>query len=240
MLELTDLVVHYGAIQALRGVSLRVPRGQVVCVIGSNGAGKTTTLRTVSGLLSPTSGTVTLDGRPLTGRAAHEIARLGVAHVPEGRHVFPDQSVEDNLHLGAFTRRGEGRAAVGASIADVYALFPRLAERRAQLAGTMSGGEQQMLAIGRALMLNPKLVLLDEPSMGLAPIVIDEVFRRLVDLKKRGLTMLLVEQLAYRALDLADYAYVIEHGRIELEGPAKSLRDDPRVRAAYLGEAAAG
>jgi branched-chain amino acid transport system ATP-binding protein len=240
MLELTDLVVHYGAIQALRGVSLRVPRGQVVCVIGSNGAGKTTTLRTVSGLLSPTSGTVTLDGRPLTGRAAHEIARLGVAHVPEGRHVFPDQSVEDNLHLGAFTRRGEGRAAIEASIADVYALFPRLAERRAQLAGTMSGGEQQMLAIGRALMLNPKLVLLDEPSMGLAPIVIDEVFRRLVDLKKRGLTMLLVEQLAYRALDLADYAYVIEHGRIELEGPAKSLRDDPRVRAAYLGEAAAG
>jgi branched-chain amino acid transport system ATP-binding protein len=240
VLELTDLVVHYGAVKALAGVSLRVDAGQVVSVIGSNGAGKTTTLRTISGLLRPTSGSITLDGRPLVGRAAHEIARLGVAHVPEGRHVFPDQSVEDNLHLGAFTRRGEGREAIARSIQEVYELFPRLAERRTQQAGTMSGGEQQMLAIGRALMLNPKLVLLDEPSMGLAPIVIDEVFRRLLDLKRRGLTMLLVEQLAYRALDVADYAYVIEHGVIELEGPAKSLRDDPRVRAAYLGEGAAG
>jgi branched-chain amino acid transport system ATP-binding protein len=239
MLELTDLVVHYGAIRALSGVSLKVPQGQVVCVIGSNGAGKTTTLRTVSGLLSPTSGSITLDGKSLVGRPAYEIARLGVAHVPEGRHVFPDQSVEDNLHLGAFTRRGEGRAKIDATIAEVYELFPRLAERRTQQAGTMSGGEQQMLAIGRALMLDPKLVLLDEPSMGLAPIIIDEVFRRLQDLKRRGLTMLLVEQLAYRALDVADYAYVIEHGRIELEGPAASLRDDPRVRAAYLGEGAA-
>ena len=238
MLELRDLVVHYGAIQALNGVSLKVPRGQVVCVIGSNGAGKTTTLRTVSGLLRPTSGTITLDDRSLVGQPAHQIARLGVAHVPEGRHVFPDQSVEDNLYLGAFTRRAGGRAAISASIDEVYGMFPRLAERRTQLAGTLSGGEQQMLAIGRALMLQPKLVLLDEPSMGLAPIVIDEVFRRLADLKKRGLTMLLVEQLAYRALDLADYAYVIEHGRIELEGPARSLRNDPRVRAAYLGEAA--
>jgi branched-chain amino acid transport system ATP-binding protein len=236
VLELTDLVVHYGAIQALRGVSLHVPQGQVVCVIGSNGAGKTTILRTVSGLRRPTSGTITLDGKPLTGRPAHEIARLGIAHVPEGRHVFPDQSVEDNLQLGAFTRRGEGRAAIDASVAEVYEMFPQLAERRTQLAGTLSGGEQQMLAIGRALMLKPELVLLDEPSMGLAPIVIDEVFRRLADLKARGRTMLLVEQLAYRALDLADYAYVIEHGKIELEGPAKSLRDDPRVRAAYLGE----
>jgi branched-chain amino acid transport system ATP-binding protein len=238
VLELTDLVVHYGAIQALRGVSLKVPQGQVVCVIGSNGAGKTTTLRTVSGLLRPTTGTIMLDGQPLVGRPAHAIARLGVAHVPEGRHVFPDQSVEDNLQLGAFTRRGEGRAAIARSVQEVYELFPRLAERRTQLAGTMSGGEQQMLAIGRALMLAPKLVLLDEPSMGLAPIVIDEVFRRLLDLKRRGLTMLLVEQLAYRALDLADYAYVIEHGKIELEGPAKALRDDPRVREAYLGEGA--
>ena len=238
MLELRDLVVHYGAIQALSGVSLKVPQGQVVCVIGSNGAGKTTTLRTVSGLLRPTSGTITLDDKSLTGQAAHQIARLGVAHVPEGRHVFPDQSVEDNLYLGAFTRRGEGRGAINASVDEVYTMFPRLGERRTQLAGTMSGGEQQMLAIGRALMLQPKLVLLDEPSMGLAPIVIDEVFRRLADLKRRGLTMLLVEQLAYRALDLADYAYVIEHGRIEIEGPARSLRNDPRVRAAYLGEAA--
>jgi branched-chain amino acid transport system ATP-binding protein len=240
MLELKDLVVHYGAVRALAGVSLRVDAGKVVSVIGSNGAGKTTTLRTISGLLRPTSGSISLDGKPLVGRPAHEIARLGVAHVPEGRHVFPDQSVEDNLQLGAFTRRGEGREAIARSVQEVYELFPRLAERRTQQAGTMSGGEQQMLAIGRALMLNPKLVLLDEPSMGLAPIVIDEVFRRLLDLKRRGLTMLLVEQLAYRALDVADYAYVIEHGRIELEGPARSLRDDPRVRAAYLGEGAAG
>jgi branched-chain amino acid transport system ATP-binding protein len=232
--------VHYGAVRALAGVSLRVDAGKVVSVIGSNGAGKTTTLRTISGLLRPTSGSISLDGKPLVGRPAHEIARLGVAHVPEGRHVFPDQSVEDNLQLGAFTRRGEGREAIARSVQEVYELFPRLAERRTQQAGTMSGGEQQMLAIGRALMLNPKLVLLDEPSMGLAPIVIDEVFRRLLDLKRRGLTMLLVEQLAYRALDVADYAYVIEHGRIELEGPARSLRDDPRVRAAYLGEGAAG
>ena len=238
MLELSDLVVHYGAIQALNGVSLTVPKGQVVCVIGSNGAGKTTTLRTVSGLLAPTSGSITLNGKSLVGKPAHEIARLGVAHVPEGRHVFPDQTVEDNLHLGAFTRRGEGRSTIDADVKDIYTMFPRLEERRTQLAGTMSGGEQQMLAIGRALMLRPKLVLLDEPSMGLAPIVIDEVFRRLLDLKKRGLTMLLVEQLAYRALGVADYAYVLEHGRIELEGPAAKVRSDPRVRAAYLGEGA--
>ena len=238
MLVLENLVVHYGAIQALSGVSLEVPQGKVVCVIGSNGAGKTTTLRTVSGLLRPTSGAIMLDGQPLAGRPAHEIARRGVAHVPDGRHVFPDQSVEDNLFLGAFTRRREGRAAIESSAREVYELFPRLAERRTQQAGTLSGGEQQMLAIGRALMLRPKLVLLDEPSMGLAPIVIDEVFRRLLDLKRSGLTMLLVEQLAYRALAVADYAYVIEHGKIELEGPAASLRDDPRVRAAYLGEGA--
>ena len=238
MLEIRDLVVHYGAIRALNGVTLSVPEGKVVCVIGSNGAGKTTTLRTVSGLLRPTSGSITFDGQSLVGRPAHVTARLGIAHVPEGRHVFPDQSVEDNLHLGAFTRRGEGRAAIAADVERMYELFPRLRERKAQLAGTMSGGEQQMLAIGRALMLNPKLVLLDEPSMGLAPIVIDEVFRRLADLKARGLTMLLVEQLAYRALDVADYAYVIEHGRIELEGPAATVRADPKVRAAYLGEGA--
>ena len=239
MLEVKDLVVHYGAIQALNGISFSVPQGQVVCMIGSNGAGKTTTMRTVSGLLKPTSGSIMFDGAPLVGRPAHEIARLGIAHVPEGRHVFPDQTVEDNLHLGAFTRRGEGRVAIERDVERMYEMFPRLQERRLQLAGTMSGGEQQMLAIGRALMLNPKLVLLDEPSMGLAPIVIDEVFRRLADLKARGLTMLLVEQLAYRALDVADYAYVIEHGRIELEGPAARVRTDPKVRAAYLGEGAA-
>ena len=238
MLEIRDLVVNYGAVRALHGISLTVPQGKTVCVIGSNGAGKTTTLRTVSGLLRPVSGSITLDGRTIVGSAVHQIARLGVAHIPEGRRVFPDQSVRDNLLLGAFTRRGEGREALEKELEDVFALFPRLRERTTQLAGTLSGGEQQMLAIGRALMLKPRLVLLDEPSMGLAPIRIDEVFRRLADLKARGLTMLLVEQLAYRALDVADYGYVIEHGRIELHGPASELKDDPRVRAAYLGEGA--
>lgn len=239
MLELENVVVHYGAVEALHGISLKVPEGQVVGVIGSNGAGKTTTLRAISGLLRATSGRVLFDGESLARRPAHDVTRLGVAHVPEGRHVFPDQSVYDNLLLGAFSRRGEKREALQHDLEDVFALFPRLQERRAQLAGTLSGGEQQMLAIGRALMLRPKLILLDEPSMGLAPIVIDEVFRRLAQLKARGMTMLLVEQLAYRALALADYAYVLEHGRIELSGPASELRDDPRVRAAYLGESGA-
>jgi len=239
MLVLENVVVHYGAVEALHGISLTVPEGQVVGVIGSNGAGKTTTLRAISGLLRPTSGRVLFEGEQIARRAAHDITRLGVAHVPEGRHVFPDQSVYDNLLLGAFSRRAEKRDALQHDLEDVFALFPRLRERRTQLAGTLSGGEQQMLAIGRALMLRPKLILLDEPSMGLAPIVIDEVFRRLAQLKGRGMTMLLVEQLAYRALALSDYAYVLEHGRIELSGPAAELRDDPRVRAAYLGEAGA-
>jgi branched-chain amino acid transport system ATP-binding protein len=222
--------------RALHSVSLHVPDGQLVCVIGSNGAGKTTMLRTVSGLLSPASGEITLAGRPLAGERPYVIARLGVAHVPEGRHVFPDQTVTDNLLLGAFTRRRRAHhAELDADYESVFELFPRLKERRAQLAGTLSGGEQQMLAIGRALMSRPRLILLDEPSMGLAPILLDEVFRRLSDLKARGITMLLVEQLAYRALEVADYAYVIEHGRIEIEGPAAQVLTDPRVQEAYLG-----
>ena len=239
MLEVTDLVVNYGLVRALRGVSLRVGAGQAVSVIGSNGAGKTTLLRTISGFLTPASGSILLEGRPLTGEKPHQIARRRVAHVPEGRHVFAEQTVEDNLLLGAFSRRKESRADRDADQAAVFDLFPRLKDRRKQLAGTLSGGEQQMLAIGRALMGKPVLLMLDEPSMGLAPLLIDEVFRRLADLKQRGLTMLLVEQLAYRALEVADYAFVIEHGRIELAGPAAALRDDPRVRASYLGEAAA-
>jgi branched-chain amino acid transport system ATP-binding protein len=225
-------------VRALHGVSLRVGAGQAVCVIGSNGAGKTTLLRTISGFLTPVSGSILLEGRPLTGEKPHQIARRRVAHVPEGRHVFAEQTVEDNLLLGAFSRRKEGRADREADQAAVFELFPRLKDRRNQLAGTLSGGEQQMLAIGRALMSRPALIMLDEPSMGLAPLLIDEVFRRLADLKQRGLTMLLVEQLAYRALEIADYAFVIEHGRIDLEGPAATLRDDPRVRASYLGAAA--
>ena len=240
MLEISDLIVNYGLVRALHGVSLQVPQGKTVCVIGSNGAGKTTLLRTISGFLRPVSGSISFDGRSLVGEKPHDIAAARVAHVPEGRHVFPDQSVFDNLMLGAFTRRREAKS--GEIIADcdsVFQLFPRLAERRKQLAGTLSGGEQQMLAIGRALMLKPTMLMLDEPSMGLAPIIIEEVFRRLTELKARGITMLLVEQLAYRALEVADYGYVIEHGRIELEGPATDLQNDPRVRAAYLGQSGA-
>jgi branched-chain amino acid transport system ATP-binding protein len=258
MLEVADLAVSYGQVRALHGVSLRVEAGQAVCVIGSNGAGKTTLLRTISGFLRPAAGTIHFAGRSLAGMPPHEVARLRIAHVPEGRHVFPDQTVDDNLLLGAWSRRG--RRAPGASTAGaagsmglaaasgaaptgieadrqtVFDLFPRLADRRKQLAGTMSGGEQQMLAIGRALMMRPALMMLDEPSMGLAPLLIDEVFRRLLELKQRGLTMLLVEQLAYRALEVADHGFVIENGRIELAGPAAELRQDPRVRASYLGE----
>jgi len=237
MLEIAGLVVNYGLVRALHGVSLRVGDGQAVCVIGSNGAGKTTLLRTISGFLAPVAGSITLHGSSIVGLRPHQIARLRVAHVPEGRHVFPDQSVHDNLLLGAFSRR-RSRAEIDDDCESVFELFPRLKDRRGQLAGTLSGGEQQMLAIGRALMLKPAMMMLDEPSMGLAPLLIEEVFRRLLELKRRGITMLLVEQLAYRALEVADYAFVIEHGRIELQGPAAELQRDPRVRAAYLGNAA--
>jgi branched-chain amino acid transport system ATP-binding protein len=237
MLEVVKLNVKYGHVHVLHSISLSVPDGYLVCVIGSNGAGKTTMLRTISGLIAPTSGEIKLQGRSIVRERPHLITRLGVAHVPEGRHVFPDQTVMDNLLLGAFTRSGRAyRAELEDDYESVFELFPRLKERGSQLAGTLSGGEQQMLAIGRALMSRPRLLLLDEPSMGLAPLLIDEVFRRLCDLKARGITMLLVEQLAYRALEVADYAYVIEHGVIEIEGAAAQLQADPRVRAAYLGE----
>ena len=239
MLTIKDLQVSYGKVRALHGVSLVVPEGKLVCVIGSNGAGKTTLLRTISGLLKPTSGSVRLGDRELVGEKAHLITRAGVAHCPEGRRVFPDQSVTDNLVLGAFTRLKQiGQAEVKKDMENIFVLFPRLQERREQLAGTLSGGEQQMLAVGRALMSRPEVLLLDEPSMGLAPIIIDEVFKRLAELRQRGITMLLVEQLAFRALEVADYGYVIENGKIEIEGSAESLRNDPRVKAAYLGEGA--
>ena len=238
-LHVTGLRKSFGTHVIYDGVSFRLPPGERLALIGRNGSGKTTLLRTISGFLKPISGTIAFSGQSIVGEKPHKIARLRVAHVPEGRHVFPDQSVSDNLLLGAFSRRGSSpRNEIESDYESVFETFPRLKERRKQLAGTLSGGEQQMLAIGRALMLRPKMILLDEPSMGLAPLLIDEVFRRLRDLKTRGITMLLVEQLAYRALEVADYAYVIENGKIQLEGPANVLQNDPRVREAYLGGAA--
>ncbi|HEV2675236.1 MAG TPA: ABC transporter ATP-binding protein [Aliidongia sp.] len=239
MLQVEGLVAGYGKVQVLHGLTLSVPEGQLVTLIGSNGAGKTTTLRAISGMLRPSGGTIRLAGQDIAGQPAHKVTRLGLAHSPEGRRVFPTLSVRDNLQLGAFTRligvRPKGD--VAADIDRMYELFPRLRERQAQLAGTLSGGEQQMLAMARALMLNPRILLLDEPSMGLAPILVQEVFHTIARLKERKVTMLLVEQFAAAALAVADYAYVLENGRLAHEGPADRLRDDPAVRAAYLGQA---
>ena len=239
MLQVQGLVAGYGKVQVLHGLSLAVPEGQLVTLIGSNGAGKTTTLRAISGMLAPSGGTIHLAGEDITGRASHRVTRLGLAHSPEGRRVFPTLSVRDNLQLGAFTRLigARPKGDVAADIERMYELFPRLRERQAQLAGTLSGGEQQMLAMARALMLNPRILLLDEPSMGLAPILVQEVFHTIARLKEHKVTMLLVEQFAAAALAVADYAYVLENGRLAHEGPADRLRDDPTVRAAYLGQA---
>ena len=239
MLQVQGLVAGYGTVQVLHGLSLAVPEGQLVTLIGSNGAGKTTTLRAISGMLAPSGGTIHLAGEDITGRPSHRVTRLGLAHSPEGRRVFPTLSVRDNLQLGAFTRLigARPKGDVAADIDRMYELFPRLRERQAQLAGTLSGGEQQMLAMARALMLNPRILLLDEPSMGLAPILVQEVFHTIARLKEHKVTMLLVEQFAAAALAVADYAYVLENGRLAHEGPADRLRDDPTVRAAYLGQA---
>jgi branched-chain amino acid transport system ATP-binding protein len=208
-----------------------------VTLIGSNGAGKTTTMRAISGMISPTGGEISLDGKSIGGLASHQISKLGVAHSPEGRRVFPTQSVKDNLLLGAFSRLtfGRERGDVEGDLDRALDLFPRLRERKDQLAGTLSGGEQQMLAMARALMLKPEVLLLDEPSMGLAPILVEEVFHIIRRLKQEGVTMLLVEQFAAAALGVADYGYVMENGRISVEGPATQLQDDPKVKAAYLG-----
>jgi branched-chain amino acid transport system ATP-binding protein len=237
LLTVEGLVVDYGKIRALRGLSLRVAKGELVAVIGSNGAGKTTTLRTISGLLRPTSGSIVFDGASLVGLSPHQIVGRSIAHVPEGRRVFASQSVRDNLLLGAFLRlrRGE-KHAVEEDIEKMYQTFPRLKEREKQQAGTLSGGEQQMLAIARALLSRPKLLLLDEPSMGLAPVIIDEVFRLIEQLKaSRETTLLLVEQLAYRALEVADRAYVLEQGTMRLSGTGRELMGNEEVRRAYLG-----
>jgi len=239
MLTVDNLHAAYGKVEVLHGISLEVPKGKLVTLIGSNGAGKTTTMRAISGMLKPRGGTVTLSGRDITGMDSHRIARAGLAHSPEGRRVFATMTVTDNLLLGAFPRftRARPKGDIQRDLERALELFPRLKERRTQLAGTLSGGEQQMLAMARAVMLNPDVVLLDEPSMGLAPILVDEVFRIIARLKAEGVTMLLVEQFAQAALNVADYGYVLENGSIAVHGPAASLRNDPKVVAAYLGGA---
>jgi len=239
MLSISNLHAAYGKVEVLHGISLDVPKGKVVTLIGSNGAGKTTTMRAISGMIKPKAGTVTLDGKNVTGLDSHRIARAGLAHSPEGRRVFSTMSVTDNLLLGAFPRftRSRPKGDINSDLDKALELFPRLKERRNQLAGTLSGGEQQMLAMARAVMLNPEVILLDEPSMGLAPILVEEVFRIISRLKEQGVTMLLVEQFAAAALNVADYGYVMENGRISVHGPAESLKNDPAVKAAYLGGA---
>jgi branched-chain amino acid transport system ATP-binding protein len=237
MLTIDKLSAGYGKVQVLHGISITVARGQVVALIGSNGAGKTTTMRAVSGMIPATGGSIALNGKRIDGLESYEVAKLGLAHSPEGRRVFSTMTVADNLTLGAFPRLtgSRPRGNVAGDLERALELFPRLKERRTQLAGTLSGGEQQMLAMARAVMLRPDVVLLDEPSMGLAPILVEEVFRIIARLKSEGVTMLLVEQFAAAALAVADYGYVLENGRISVHGPALQLRDDPAVRAAYLG-----
>ncbi|SAL11124.1 ABC transporter [Caballeronia turbans] len=241
MLTIKNLHAGYGKVKVLHGISLNVPKAKVVTLIGSNGAGKTTTMRAISGMIRPTEGEITMGVGSNTKRIdsleSHRIARLGLAHSPEGRRVFATMSVTDNLLLGAFPRLTWSRPKgdINADLERAIELFPRLKERRNQLAGTLSGGEQQMLAMARAIMLNPDLVLLDEPSMGLAPILVEEVFRIIERLKADGVTMLLVEQFAAAALNVADYGYVLENGRVATHGPAEQLRNDPSVKAAYLG-----
>ncbi|HEY7728347.1 MAG TPA: ABC transporter ATP-binding protein [Candidatus Eisenbacteria bacterium] len=233
MLELTETHVHYGAIHALKGVSIRVEEGEIVTLVGANGAGKSTTLRAISGLVRPSAGGIRYRGRSLVGTAAHEIVRLGLSHVPEGRIVFANMSVRENLDLGAYLRRD--RAGVADDLRRVFQLFPRLDERARQPAGTLSGGEQQMLAIGRALMARPAVLLLDEPSLGLAPKLVREIFGVIREIRARGTTIVLVEQNARMALALADRGYVLETGAVRLSDAAASLLHNPFVQAAYLG-----
>jgi branched-chain amino acid transport system ATP-binding protein len=237
MLKIDNLQAAYGKVEVLHGISLEVPKGKLVTLIGSNGAGKTTTMRAISGMIRPKGGSVMLGGVDITGLESHKIARAGLAHSPEGRRVFSTMSVTDNLLLGAFPRftRSRPKGDVKHDLEKALELFPRLKERQHQLAGTLSGGEQQMLAMARAVMLNPEVILLDEPSMGLAPILVEEVFRIITRLKSEGVTMLLVEQFAAAALNVADYGYVLENGSISVHGPAESLKNDPKVIAAYLG-----
>jgi branched-chain amino acid transport system ATP-binding protein len=233
MLEISDVHVYYGNIAAVKGLTLRVDEGEIVTLIGSNGAGKSTTLRTISGLLKPRQGTVTFNGKRIDGMPAHDIVGQGIAQSPEGRRIFPRMTVAENLDLGAFQRKDKD--AVAADQERMLELFPRLRERIGQKAGTMSGGEQQMLAVARALMARPKLLLLDEPSMGLAPVLVDVIFATIRQIREQGMTVLVVEQNARAALSVADRAYVLESGSIKLEGPARELRNDPEIVKAYLG-----
>ncbi len=233
MLELQDVQAFYGHIQALRGVTVTVEKGEIVTLIGSNGAGKTTTLRTISGLLRPRHGSITLDGQDLTKMPAHRMVRAGIAHSPEGRRIFPRMTVRENLEMGAYARAAGD---LGAEFDRVFALFPRLKERLTQSAGTLSGGEQQMLAIGRALMARPTLLLLDEPSMGLAPVLVELVFDTIKDINRQGMSILLVEQNALMALTIADRGYVLQTGSIVLADTAAALAANEMVRKAYLGE----
>jgi len=232
LLEVEDIHAHYGTIEALRGVSLTVEEGKVVTLIGSNGAGKSTTLRAISGLTPASSGTIRFAGEEITRAPTEAIIARGVAMAPEGRHVFPRMSVRENLDLGAHRRRGDG---IAEDLDRVYSLFPRLKERERQKAGMMSGGEQQMLAIGRALMARPKLLMLDEPSMGLAPILVERIYETIAEINRDGVTILLVEQNANFALDIAAHGYVLETGRVALADDSAKLRDDPEVQKAYLG-----
>ena len=232
MLEVRDLEVYYGVIQALKGISFDVNQGEIVALIGANGAGKTTTLHTVTGLLSARSGHIMYEGTDITKIPGYKLVSMGIAHVPEGRRVFLQMTVQENLEMGSYTQPGSG---ISADLERVYDLFPRLRERRKQVAGTLSGGEQQMLAMGRALMSHPKLLMLDEPSMGLAPILVEQIFSIIQDLHRSGSTILLVEQNAQAALNVADRGYVLETGKVVTTGTGQELLENPAIKKAYLG-----
>ncbi|ARE77013.1 MULTISPECIES: ABC transporter ATP-binding protein [Streptomyces] len=234
LLKVEDLKVAYGKIEAVKGISFEVNEGEIVCLVGTNGAGKTTTLRTLSGLIKPKSGTITFDGQPLAAVPAHKIVSLGLAHSPEGRHIFPRLTIAENLQLGAFLRTDKD--GIEQDVQRAYEMFPILGERRKQAAGTLSGGEQQMLAMGRALMSRPKLLMLDEPSMGLSPLMMQKIMATIKELKATGMTILLVEQNAQAALSLSDSAHVMEIGKIVLSGTGRDLLHNEDVRKAYLGE----
>lgn len=234
LLEIKDLQVYYGVIRALKGISLTVNEGEIVALIGANGAGKTTTLHTITGLIPAYSGSIMYEEHDLTKEAAHNIVAMGMAHVPEGRRVFQELTVYKNLILGAYTRT-DGKQAIEESLQNVYRHFPRLEERKNQIAGTLSGGEQQMLAMGRALMSDPKIILMDEPSMGLSPLLVNEIFGIIKEVSDEGVTVLLVEQNAKKALSVADRAYVLETGEIRMSGDAQELLNDDRIKKAYLG-----